>query len=179
MRWLWTLKNTVDQHQQMTRQPKSSLKTSHFKQHGSCASPLFLQTLGPWFPNEMQNLLSSEKRTLNHWATVQLFFFLSPCKMLLMLFMFQKWLGSPFPEDVWAWWLQFQFTPCEALPSGCSFEVFYFTCNESKIYYNFHFDVRSAAWAFALPFATKLHRLSSERAPPCAKQTELNEMGAQ
>ncbi len=28
------------------------------------ASPPFLQTLGPWFPNEIQNLLSSEKRTL-------------------------------------------------------------------------------------------------------------------
>ncbi len=33
-----------------------------------------------------------------------------------------KWLGSPFPEDVWAWWLlmhwlQLQFTSCEALPS--------------------------------------------------------------
>ncbi len=41
-----------------------------FKQHGFCASPLFLQTLGPW--NE--NLLSSEKRTLDHWATVQFFF---------------------------------------------------------------------------------------------------------
>ncbi len=46
--------------------------------------------------------------------------FLSPGKMLLM--MFQKWLGSPFPEDIWAWWLlmhwlQLQFTPCEALPS--------------------------------------------------------------
>ncbi len=48
--------------------------TLDFKQHGFCASPLFLQTLGPWFPNEMQNLLSSEKRTLDHWATVQLFF---------------------------------------------------------------------------------------------------------
>ncbi len=32
--------------------------TLDFKQHGFCASPLFLQTLGPWFPNEMQNLLS-------------------------------------------------------------------------------------------------------------------------
>ncbi len=36
--------------------------------------------------------------------------------------MFQKWLGSPFPEDVWAWWLlmhwlQLQFIPCENLPS--------------------------------------------------------------
>ncbi len=47
---------------------------------------------------------------------------LSPGKMLWTMFLFQKWLGSPFPEDVWAWWLlmhwlQLQFTPCEALPS--------------------------------------------------------------
>ncbi len=49
-------------------------------------------------------------------------FLLSPGKMLLTRFLVQKWLGSPFPEDVWAWWLlmhwlQLQFTPCEALPS--------------------------------------------------------------
>ncbi len=49
-------------------------------------------------------------------------FLLSPGKMLLTMFLFQKWLGSPFPEHVWAWWLlmhwlQLQFTPCEALPS--------------------------------------------------------------
>ncbi len=42
--------------------------------------------------------------------------------MLLTLSLVQKWLGSPFPEDVWSWWLlmhwlQLQFTPCEALPS--------------------------------------------------------------
>ncbi len=42
--------------------------------------------------------------------------------LLLTLFLFQKCLGSSFPEDVWAWWLlmhwlQLQFTPCEALPS--------------------------------------------------------------
>ncbi len=30
---------------------------------------------------------------------------LSPGKMLLMMFVFQKWFGSSFPEDVWAWWL--------------------------------------------------------------------------
>ncbi len=46
----------------------------------------------------------------------------SPGKTLLTLSLVQKWLGSPFPEDVWAWWLlmhwlQLQFTPCEALPS--------------------------------------------------------------
>ncbi len=34
-----------------------------------------------------------------------LIFFLSPCKMLLMMFLFQKWLGSSFPEDVCSWWL--------------------------------------------------------------------------
>ncbi len=44
-------------------------------------------------------------------------FLFSPLKIL-----FQKWLGSSFPEDIWAWWLlmhwlQLQFTPCEALPS--------------------------------------------------------------
>ncbi len=49
-------------------------------------------------------------------------FLLSPGKMLLTMFVFQKWLGSSFPEDVWAWWLlmhwlQLQFTPCEALSS--------------------------------------------------------------
>ncbi len=69
----------------------------------------------------MQNLLLSKKRNLDHWATVQFFFSLAG-KMLLTMFLFQKWLGSPFPEDVWAWWLlmhwlQLQFTPCEALPS--------------------------------------------------------------
>ncbi len=92
--------------------------TLDFKQHGICASPLFLQTLGPWFPNEMQNLLSSEKRTLDHWVI----FLHSPGKMLLTLSLVQKWIGSPFPEDVWVWWLlmhwlQLQSTPCEALPS--------------------------------------------------------------
>ncbi len=50
------------------------------------------------------------------------FFLLIPGKMLLMMFLFQKWLGSPFAEDIWAWWLmmhwpQLQFTPCRALPS--------------------------------------------------------------
>ncbi len=35
--------------------------TLDFKQLGLWASPPFLQTLGPWFPNEIQNLLSPEK----------------------------------------------------------------------------------------------------------------------
>ncbi len=117
--WLWTSENTVDQHQQMTWQLNFTL---HFKQHGFCASPLFLQTLGPWFPNEMQNVLSSEKEDFGPLSTSPVLFLLSPGKILLTLFLFQKGLGSPFPEDVWArWhlmhWLQLQFTPCEALPS--------------------------------------------------------------
>ncbi len=44
-----------------------------------CLSSL-LPDSRPWFPNEMQNLLLSEKRTLDHWATVQFFFLLSPGK---------------------------------------------------------------------------------------------------
>ncbi len=95
--------------------------TLDFKQHGFCASPLFLQTLGPWFPNEMQNLLSSEKRTLDHWATVQLFFSTAQVRRSDIV-SGSEVVGSPFPEDVWAWWLlmhwlQLQSTPCEALPS--------------------------------------------------------------
>ncbi len=49
-------------------------------------------------------------------------FLFSPGKTLLTMFLFQKWLGNPFPENVWAWWflmhwLQHQSIPCEALPS--------------------------------------------------------------
>ncbi len=96
--------------------------TLDFKQHGFCTSPLFLQTLGPWFPNEMLNLLSSENRTLDHWATVQFFFSLAQVRCFWRCFCFRSGLVTPFPEDVWAWWLlmhwlQLQFTPCEALPS--------------------------------------------------------------
>ncbi len=47
--------------------------TLDLKQRGFCASPFFLQTLGPWFPKEMQNLLSSENITLDHSAAVQSF----------------------------------------------------------------------------------------------------------
>ncbi len=41
------------------------------------------------------------------WTTEQpsSSFFFSPGKMLLTMFIFQKWLSSPFTEDVWAWWL--------------------------------------------------------------------------
>ncbi len=57
----------------LTSHPKTDNLTLDFKQLGLWASPPFIQTLGPWFPNEIQNFLSSEKRTLDHWATVQFF----------------------------------------------------------------------------------------------------------
>ncbi len=64
--------------------------TLDFKQHGLCASPHFLQFLGPLFPNEMQNLLSSEKRTLDNWATVQLFFSFAQVRCFWHYFCFRS-----------------------------------------------------------------------------------------
>ncbi len=97
--------------------------TLDFKQHGFCASPLFLQTLGPWFPNEMQNLLSSEKRTLDHWATVQFFFSTAQLRRfwrclwlrsgLVALFLKTSERGDSWCTDS----MQLQSTPCEALTS--------------------------------------------------------------
>ncbi len=50
------------------------------------------------FPNEIQNLLSSEKRTLDHWATVQFFFSLAQVRRL--------WDNcSQIPRHVCVWWL--------------------------------------------------------------------------
>ncbi len=91
--------------------------TLDFKQHGFCASPLFLQTLGPWFPNEMQNLLSSEKRTLDHWV----FFSTAQVRRFWRCLWFRSGLVALFLKT-WAWWLlmhwlQLQSTPCEALTS--------------------------------------------------------------
>ncbi len=44
----------------------------------------------------MQYLLSSEKRTLDHWATVQLFFSTAQVRCFWRLSLVQKWLGKPF-----------------------------------------------------------------------------------
>ncbi len=89
-----------------------------FKQLGLWASPPFLQTLGPWFPNEIQNLLSSEKRTLDHWATVQ-FFSLAQVRRL-----WQQLL----PNDALMPWPQPQSIPCEVHPnSWIDVDVFWTT----------------------------------------------------
>ncbi len=94
----------------------------NFMQHGFCASPLFLQTLGPWFPKWNAKFTFIWKEDFGPLSKSTALFLLSPGKMLLTMSLFQKWLGSPFPEDVWAWWLlmhwlQLKFTPYKALPS--------------------------------------------------------------
>ncbi len=70
--------------------------TRDYKKHGLCVSPLFLQTLGPWFPNKMRNLLSSEKRTLDHWATVQFFFSSAQVRCFWRCFRFRSGLVALF-----------------------------------------------------------------------------------
>ncbi len=95
--------------------------TLDFKKHGFCVSPLFLQTLGPWFPMKSK-LTFIWKEDFGPLSNSPVLLLLSPGKMLLTMSLVQKWLGGSFPEDVWArWllmhWLQLQFTPCEDLPS--------------------------------------------------------------
>ncbi len=50
----------------------------------------------PWFPNEKQNLLLSEKRTLDHWATVQFFFSLAQVRCFWRCFCFRSGLVALF-----------------------------------------------------------------------------------
>ncbi len=93
--------------------------TLDFKQLGFCASPVFFQTLiSKW--NAKCTFIWKED--FGPPSNSPVLFLFSPGKMLLTLFLFHKWLGRPFPEDVWVWWLlmhwiQLQSTPCEALPS--------------------------------------------------------------
>ncbi len=93
--------------------------TLDFKQFGLCAPPVFLQTLIYKWNAKFTFIWKEDFGPLSNSPFI---FLRSPGKMLLTMFLFQKWLGSPFPEDVWAWWLlmhwlQLQSTPCEALPS--------------------------------------------------------------
>ncbi len=64
--------------------------TLDLKQRGFCASPLFLQTLGPWFPKEMQNLLSSENIALDHSAAVQSFLSLAQARRFRRCLLFKS-----------------------------------------------------------------------------------------
>ncbi len=115
----------MEQHQLTSRHPKSSLtlETSHWTSSSLDSVPLHSSS-------RLQTLISKWNATFTFiWkedfgplSSSPVLFLLSPGKMLLTMFLFQKWLGIPFPEDVWAWWLlmhrlQLQSTPCEALPS--------------------------------------------------------------
>ncbi len=113
----------MDQHQQTSRHPKSSLtsETSHWTSSNMDSVPLHSSSR-PWFPNEKQNLLSSEKGTLDHWATVQFFFSLAQVRCFWRCLWFRSGLvalswRSLSVVNSWCTWLQLQFTPCEALPS--------------------------------------------------------------
>ncbi len=68
----------MNQHQQTSRHPKSSLASemSHWTSSSLDSVPL-QSSSRPWFPNKMQNVLLSEKRTLDHWETIQFFFSLA------------------------------------------------------------------------------------------------------
>ncbi len=89
----------MDQRQQTSRHPKSSLtvETSHWLQTAwiLCRSTLPPDSR-PWFTNDMQHLLLSEKRTLNHWATVQLFFSLAQVRCFWWCFCFRSVLVALF-----------------------------------------------------------------------------------
>ncbi len=109
----------------MSRQPKSSLTVETSPWTSSSLDYVPLQSF-----SRLQTLISKWKAKCTFiWkedfgplSNSPVIFLRSPGKMLLTMFLFQTWLGSSFPEDVWAWWLlmhwlQLQFTPCEALPS--------------------------------------------------------------
>ncbi len=125
--WLWTSENTVDQHQQMTWQPKSLLtatvETSHWTSSKIDYVPLHSSSrLWDLISKWNAKFTFIWKEDFGPLINSPVLFLLSPGKMLLTLSLFQKWLDSPFLEDVWArWllmhWLQLQFTSCEALPS--------------------------------------------------------------
>lgn len=61
-------------HKEKERLHFSLLWWSKVRQLRVSASPLVLQTRGPWFWNEMQILLSSKRTTSNRWETLRFFF---------------------------------------------------------------------------------------------------------
>ncbi len=109
----------------MTWQPKSSLtvETSHWTSSNMDSVPLHSSSrLWDLVSKWNAKFTFIWKEDFGPLSNSTVLFLHSPGKMLLTLSLVQKWLGSPFPEDVWAWWLlmhwlQLQSTPCEALPS--------------------------------------------------------------
>ncbi len=78
----------------MSRHPKSSLisETSHWTSSSLDSVPL-QSSSRPWFPIEMQHLLLSEKRTLDHWAKVQFFFSLAQVQYTSCEALSSVWIG--------------------------------------------------------------------------------------
>ncbi len=121
--WKW------NQHlqQQMTWQPKSSLtvETSHWTSSSLDSVPLQSSSRpdsGTLISKWNAKFTFIWKEDFGPLSNSPVLFLHSPGKMLLTLSLVQKWLGSSFPEDFWAWWLlmhwlQLQSIPCEALPS--------------------------------------------------------------
>ncbi len=130
----------MEQHQQTSRHPKSSLtsETSHWTSSSLDSVPLQSSSrllISKW----IAKFTFIWKEDFGPLSNCLVLFLLSPGKMLLTLSLVQKWLGSPFPEDVWAWWLlmhwlQLQSTPCEALPSvWISFSLTVFSSLRSSL----------------------------------------------
>ncbi len=97
LRWLWTSENTVDQHQQMIWHPKPSLtvETSLWTSSNMDSVPCHSSS-------RLWEFTFIWKEDFGPLSNNPVLFLLSPGKMLLTMFLFQKWLSSPFPEDVWA-----------------------------------------------------------------------------
>ncbi len=125
LRWLWTSENTVDQHQQMTWQPKSSLtvEISHWTSSNMDSVPLHSSS-------RLWDLDFQIKCKINYhlkrglWTTEQQsssFFSLAQVRCFWRCFCFRSGLVALFLKMSERWllmhWLQLQFTPCEALPS--------------------------------------------------------------
>ncbi len=93
----------MDQHQQTSRHPKSSLISEN--SHWTSSS---LDSVPPHSSSRLQTLISKWnvkctfiwKEDFGPLSNSPVLFLLSPGKMLLTLFLFQNWLGNPFPEDV-------------------------------------------------------------------------------
>ncbi len=79
----------------MAPQPSLTVDfTLDLKQRGFCASPLFLQTLGPWFPKEMQNWTFIREHNFGPLSSSPVLFVFSPGETLLTLSVVQEWLDT-------------------------------------------------------------------------------------
>ncbi len=98
LRWLWTSENTMDQHQQMIWQPKSSqtVETSHWTSSNMDSVPL-QSSSRLWdldFQMKCRIYFNLTKRTLDCW--VQFFFSLAQVRCFWQCFCFRSGLVALF-----------------------------------------------------------------------------------